>query len=199
MKKKYFILSFFFLLVLFVFNYANAEIYFAPENPTVVDSMVDIDCDGGNSVFVYVNNNLHNYDIILSDVCPFLFETGEPGQYNFVECLAESDCGVSLDDDRNSSFFVSERIFYIENNGGNGGAILGIENGIFYGRDIETGTSTASDLVAMVGNASGITLETMGGIVGTIGGIIFAFGFILYIRFIINESNIEKKRKERGL
>jgi len=187
MKKI--LLSLFVFASLLISTNAFASITYYPDSPQFVNTPIEINCGAGNSVYYF------NPDFVGAGNCGATTTFETYGNYTFIECLNGYDCGsTTIQDARDAIGFISENTYRI-----NAEQQTGLSAGIFYARDPETGESTANDLVAMVGNASGITMETMGGIVGVIGGIIFAFGFILYIRSIINEANIEKKRKEKGL
>jgi len=188
------------LLSLFVFAsflYSTntfASIIVSPENQATSDGTIQLSCTTGSLVEFFTNTGVLYGGTPCQELSSFSIE--DPRNYVFVECSNPISCGSNLENARNSEYFISElnyRIVAGEN------ITAGIPSSIFYSRDPETGQSAANGLVAMVGNASSKTVETMGGIVGTIGGIILAFGFIMYIRSLVNEANLEKKRKEKGL
>ena len=186
MKKIYLLISIFACLL--VSTSAFASISTIPESPQQVGTGIEISCLSGNSVFYFRNG-----EFVGAGNCGASTSFDNAGNYVFLECLENFDCGSDLTQARLSSGYVSETSYRLNLPDEQ------LTGGFFYGRDPDTGKSKANDLVAMVGNASGTTMETMGGIVGTIGGIIFAFGFILYVRSLINEANIEKRNREKGL
>jgi len=184
--KKIFLFSF---IVFSLFSFkAFASVSFNPDGPQQISTPIEIICGSGNTFYAFNNGIFYG-----AGNCNTGTSFDNAGNYTILECLENFDCGDNLLQARLSDGYVSENTYRLNLPDEQ------LAGGFFYGRDPDTGKSKANELVAMVGNASGKTMETMGGVVGMTGGIIFAFGFILYIRSLINEANIEKKNKERGL
>jgi hypothetical protein len=178
-----------------LFQFKGDNMYFAgtcDSSPELIYSMADngngtynfIECQGdenGNCInYPHYSDYLTSSDFVSSASYTWL-NTGMSLSCN--DPIA-SNYNANFDEELNYDTLPTSCIYHI----GAGGA------GIFFGRN-EVNKSTANDLMASVGDSTGLTMETLGGILGVIGGILFAFGIIGFIINLINET----KEKKRGL
>lgn len=186
MKK--FIFSLF--LVLGIFNISEASITTVPEGEQGAGGVIEIACDTGTNVEFYTQTGGFFGDAL----CGSSTSIDAPRGYYMVECLNSSCGGVSLASARLSPNYVSE-IFYKINPSEQ--TTQAIPKSIFYARDPETEQSTASNLTAMVGDATGETFASIGPVLAITGGIILAFGIILYIKSLFDEAKEKKQDNTR--
>ena len=182
--------NFFLIVFLFfgLYNLSYASITLDPSGEVEAGSPLIISCDG-IEVDMFTSKGVYYGDAL----CSSSTTMDNVNNYVFVEC-SSNGCGNTLAEARSSEFYLSEVFLKVLPSELTTGSI---PKSIFYSRDPETEKSTASNLVAMVGDATGTTTETFGGILATIGGIIAGFGVILYIKSIIDEAKDKKTKNDR--
>lgn len=183
MKKIFLICLLFFGL--YNFSYATITV----DSPVLAGSAIDLSCDTGTTVFFFTYKGA----FLGAGNCGSATTLDVPNDYVLLECMT-GNCGETLAQARLSPDYVSEvpvRVLASEL------TTQAIPKSIFYSRDPETETSTASNLVAMAGDATGLTAQSLGGILGVVGGIIAGFGVILYIISLFNEAKEKKDKNNR--